>query len=275
MTKPLTDTQRAILRDAAAHPHGLATPPPHLPPAPRTAVAKALLGAGLLARADGAEGQHPGLGWKLDGDSVLLRITAAGLQAIGAAPAAAAPEPQEALVAEPPAQAATAGEDGAPVAAAPPPDAPRATAASEAAQGASEAPQRPTPRQALRGAAQAALAAWDGAPSDERAALEMAVEELRTALAEPAAARSTSGPRQPRAGTKQAAVLTLLRRPEGASEPQIIAATGWAPHTVRGFLAGLKKRGVAVAVLERVRQAGPGKEGAKGSYTVYRVAEAD
>jgi hypothetical protein len=52
MTKPLTDIQRAILRGAAAHPHGLAAPPPNLPPAPRTAVAKALLGAGLLARAE-------------------------------------------------------------------------------------------------------------------------------------------------------------------------------------------------------------------------------
>jgi hypothetical protein len=29
-----------------------------------------------------------------------------------------------------------------------------------------------------------------------------------------------------------------------------------------------------VLVHERVRQVGPGKEGAKGSYTVYRIAEA-
>jgi hypothetical protein len=32
MTKPLTDTQRAILRAAAARPHGLAAPTPRLPP---------------------------------------------------------------------------------------------------------------------------------------------------------------------------------------------------------------------------------------------------
>jgi hypothetical protein len=54
----------------------------------------------------------------------------------------------------------------------------------------------------------------------------------------------------------------------------VIAATGWAPHTVRGFLAGLKKKGHAVEVLDRVRQVGPGKEGAKGSYSIYRVANA-
>jgi hypothetical protein len=41
---------------------------------------------------------------------------------------------------------------------------------------------------------------------------------------------------------------------------------------VRGFLAGLAKKDVKIEVLERVRQAGPNKQGAKGSYTVYRVA---
>jgi hypothetical protein len=41
---------------------------------------------------------------------------------------------------------------------------------------------------------------------------------------------------------------------------------------VRGFLAGLKRKGITVEVLERVRQVGPNKEGAKGSYSVYRVA---
>ena len=51
-------------------------------------------------------------------------------------------------------------------------------------------------------------------------------------------------------------------------------ATGWAPHTVRGFLVSLKKRGVEVVVAERVRQVGPGAAGAKGSYTIYRIAEA-
>src|SRR4051794_31153463 len=85
-------------------------------------------------------------------------------------------------------------------------------------------------------------------------------------------ARATSG--TPRTGTKQATVLALLRRPEGANGPQMIEATGWAPHTVRGFLAGLSKKGITVTVLDRVRQVGSGKEGAKGSYTVYRIAEA-
>ena len=67
----------------------------------------------------------------------------------------------------------------------------------------------------------------------------------------------------------------MLRRPEGATVAQIAEATGWAPHTVRGFFAGLKKcQGIEVQVLERVRMVGPNKEGAKGSYTIYRISAA-
>ena len=65
----------------------------------------------------------------------------------------------------------------------------------------------------------------------------------------------------------------MLRRHEGASGPQIAEAMGWTPHTVRGFLAGLAKRGIKVEVLVRIRQVGPNKVGAKGSYTVYRVGD--
>jgi hypothetical protein len=64
----------------------------------------------------------------------------------------------------------------------------------------------------------------------------------------------------------------MLTRDEGASGPQIAEAMGWAPHTVRGFLASLAKKGVQVDVLERVRQVGPNRTGATGSYTVYHVA---
>jgi hypothetical protein len=128
---------------------------------------------------------------------------------------------------------------------------------------------------ALRAAAVQVIAAWDDG-AGERAGLAEEIEALRAAALPAARAarapRDPAAPRAPRTGTKQEAVLALLRRPEGASGPDIITATGWAPHTVRGFLAGLKKRCVAVLVHERVRQVGPGKEGAKGSFTVYRVA---
>ena len=65
----------------------------------------------------------------------------------------------------------------------------------------------------------------------------------------------------------------MLARDEGASGPQIAEAMDWQQHTVRAFLAGLPRKGVKVEVLERVRQVGPDKGGAKGSYTVYRVGD--
>jgi len=49
-----------------------------------------------------------------------------------------------------------------------------------------------------------------------------------------AAAKSAAEPaaRKTRGGTKQAQVIDMLRRPEGATITQIAAATGWESHTV-------------------------------------------
>jgi hypothetical protein len=41
---------------------------------------------------------------------------------------------------------------------------------------------------------------------------------------------------------------------------------------MRGFLGGLAKKGAVVEVLERVRQVGADKTGAKGSSSVYRIS---
>ena len=46
-----------------------------------------------------------------------------------------------------------------------------------------------------------------------------------------------------RPGTKQALICELLRRETGASLEDLIAATGWLPHTTRAALTGLRKRG--------------------------------
>ena len=42
--------------------------------------------------------------------------------------------------------------------------------------------------------------------------------------------------------TKTSAVLDLLRRDEGATLAELIAATGWLPHTTRAALTGLRKK---------------------------------
>ena len=62
---------------------------------------------------------------------------------------------------------------------------------------------------------------------------------------------TAAAPRKPREGTKQEAVLTLLRRTEGATIAKIIEATGWQQHTVRGFLACLKRKNVTIEAIER------------------------
>lgn len=45
---------------------------------------------------------------------------------------------------------------------------------------------------------------------------------------------------------KTDSVLALLRRDEGATLAELIAATGWLPHTTRAALTGLRKKGHAV-----------------------------
>ena len=56
-------------------------------------------------------------------------------------------------------------------------------------------------------------------------------------------------PPKTRSGTKQEQLIAMLRRKEGATIAQIVAATGWQPHTVRGAMAGAlkKKLGLEVA----------------------------
>jgi hypothetical protein len=83
-------------------------------------------------------------------------------------------------------------------------------------------------------------------------------EEPEAPPAAPTAARMG----KVREGTKQAALIGMLRRTEGATIAEIVAATGWQPHTVRGAFAGaLKKRlGLAVA-----------SEKVEGRGRVYRI----
>jgi hypothetical protein len=59
-------------------------------------------------------------------------------------------------------------------------------------------------------------------------------------------------PFSPRKGTKMAKVLALLKRPQGAGLKELLRATGWQPHSVRGFLSGIvvRKMGLKVSSIK-------------------------
>ena len=62
-------------------------------------------------------------------------------------------------------------------------------------------------------------------------------------------------PRAKREGTKQAVLIELLTRAEGATLPQMTEATGWQVHTVRGAMAGALKKKLGLEITSE-KQAG-------------------
>ena len=43
----------------------------------------------------------------------------------------------------------------------------------------------------------------------------------------------------PRPGTKAALILACLKRPKGVTLKELVTATGWQPHSIRGFLSAI------------------------------------
>jgi hypothetical protein len=70
-----------------------------------------------------------------------------------------------------------------------------------------------------------------------------------------------STPKFPRRGTKIGGVIELLQGSDGVTLAELVANTGWLPHTARAALTSLCKRGYAV-VIDRADKA-------RGS--VYRI----
>ncbi len=175
----LTDTQLAILNAAAQREDGNALPlPGSLRGGAATKAVGALLSRGLVAEhaTDSLAKADPALNtiWRNDdeGLGVLLRITGAGLEAIGV--------------------------------------------------------ERSEP---------------DVAPQEPDSAPETAEDAPHGGQGEAGPNRRDARPQAPRTreGTKQAQLIALLR--DGATINEMVAATGWQSHTVRGAMAGaLKKR---------------------------------
>lgn len=52
-----------------------------------------------------------------------------------------------------------------------------------------------------------------------------------------------------RPGTKLAALVMALRRPQGATSLQLMLATGWQPHSVRGAISGMLRKKLGLNVV--------------------------
>jgi hypothetical protein len=92
--------------------------------------------------------------------------------------------------------------------------------------------------------------------------IEPVVVKTVVAMPEHLAKAATPKPPTHRAGTKQAQIIAMLQRPEGASVAEMVEATSWQSHTVRGSISGAlkKKLGLPIAT-----------EKVEGRGTVYRL----
>ncbi len=63
-----------------------------------------------------------------------------------------------------------------------------------------------------------------------------------------------AGPSRP--GSKEALLIALLRRDNGATLGELVAATGWQTHSVRGAIAGRIKRRLGLAIRSEKTEAG-------------------
>jgi hypothetical protein len=83
---------------------------------------------------------------------------------------------------------------------------------------------------------------------------------VKRAAAKPAAKK----PKAPRTESKQARLIEMLRRPEGATIEEIVKALTWQSHTIRGAMFGALKKKLGLKVeSEKIDDRG----------RVYRVAE--
>ena len=93
--------------------------------------------------------------------------------------------------------------------------------------------------------------------------IEPLVAKTEVTIREHAAKSVASKPPTQREGTKQAHIIAMLQRPEGATIAEIVVASSWQAHTARGMISGAlkKKLGLIITIV---------KEDGRGG--VYRIA---
>ena len=93
-----------------------------------------------------------------------------------------------------------------------------------------------------------------GTPADQGAAAVMVDDRAR---------KDGAAPRT-RAGSKQAKLIEMLKRPDGATIPEVVDALQWQAHTVRGAIAGALKKKLGLNVVSE-------KSERRGR--IYRIAD--
>ena len=83
----------------------------------------------------------------------------------------------------------------------------------------------------------------------------------RGAVSKGAASKKVNG--SARRGTKQAILIEMLRRPDGATIEEMAARTGWQKHSVRGAISGTLKKKLGLSVTS---------ETVEGRGRVYRIS---
>jgi hypothetical protein len=108
------------------------------------------------------------------------------------------------------------------------------------------------------------LALWNALPGAEkrrkvgdRTALIDQLWSAIEALPEPEPPSDAKRP------SKQEEVIAMLRRPEGATVDEVVSATGWQRHTVRGVFSGTLKKKLGLTLASAKEERG----------RVYRIAE--
>jgi len=108
------------------------------------------------------------------------------------------------------------------------------------------------------------LALWNALPGVEKrskvADREALIEQLWSAVELLPDPEPQSDAKRP---SKQDEVVAMLRRPEGATVDEVVSATGWQRHTVRGVFSGTLKKKLGLTLASAKEERG----------RVYRIAE--
>jgi hypothetical protein len=108
------------------------------------------------------------------------------------------------------------------------------------------------------------LGLWNALPGVEKRRKvgdrEALIDELWVAIE---ALPEPERPADAKRPSKQDAVIAMLRRPEGATIDEVVRATGWQRHTVRGVFSGSLKKKLGLTIASAKEERG----------RVYRIAE--